>query len=230
MQQSSDGRTVPHGTIFGFRQGCRSRGGCPHHQSPILLTCQEAATARRSDYRVAQMSANEPVPRKLSETPGERVRPPSSFRRRARDVLSEGSMRSSPQRVRSALSHGTVSGYLKGCRTDQQCSKGPDGLTCREARNLSRRARARTVGVRPKPAAVDAAPATRHIHRLQARGMTLREIARAAGLGHTTITNIARRTTTRIWPVTLARILAVRPQDPAEPQRAARFEADRVHT
>lgn len=164
------------------------------------------------------MSVNEPVPRKLSETPGERVRPLSSSRKgRARDVLSEGSMRSSRQRVRSALSHGTVSGYLKGCRSDQQCSKGPDGLTCREARNFSRRARARTVGVQPKPAAVDAAPATRHIDRLQARGMTLREIARAAGLGHTTITNIARRTTTRIWPHTLARILAASPQDWAEP-------------
>lgn len=47
--------------------------------------------------------------------------------------------------------------------------------------------------------------------------MTLREIARAAGLGHTTITNIARRTTTRIWPHTLARILAASPQDWAEP-------------
>jgi len=39
--------------------------------------------------------------------------------------------------------------------------------------------------------------------------MTLREIARTAEVGHTTITNIARGTTTKIWPETLSRIMRV---------------------
>ena len=40
------------------------------------------------------------------------------------------------------------------------------------------------------------------------RGLSLREIARMSGVGHTTITNLANRSTVVLWPDTFDRIMS----------------------
>ena len=42
-----------HGTTAGYLAGCRSKGGCPNHGNRQLLTCTEAARARRHYFSLA---------------------------------------------------------------------------------------------------------------------------------------------------------------------------------
>jgi transcriptional regulator with XRE-family HTH domain len=69
--------------------------------------------------------------------------------------------------------------------------------------------------------AVDAEPAALRIDEMRRAGKSLREIARLTGVGHTTITNVARRTTTEIWPDTFSRILSVGSSDASDMERRA---------
>lgn len=192
-------RIAPHGTERGFAAGCRSRGGCVHRDSRLFLTCAEAVLARRSDYQASRLPADQPVPRAQPEPArAEPVREDAPRRVQAQERSREP----------KGISHGTTTGYLKGCR-GADCPGASDGRTCNEARNLSRRRRARELGVPDRPESVDAAPAERRISELRAAGLTLRRISSVTKVGRTTIANISNGTTVKIWPATLSAILAV---------------------
>ena len=46
---------VDHGTPAGYIDGCKSRGGCPNHNSRKLLTCYEAARAHGRYYPLTKL-------------------------------------------------------------------------------------------------------------------------------------------------------------------------------
>lgn len=193
-----------HGSPLGFRSGCRSRGGCPNLRSQHLITCVDAETAWRSDFVIGRKPIDEPIRRdeiEGAETKPERQDSPS--RAPARSKLQRR------QRKAQRPVHGRASGYLRGCRRPDECPGGSDGMTCSEARNAARRRAARARGVPARVLPVDASAAVVKINVLREAGWSLREIGRAAFVGHTTITNIAAGTTTAIWPETMARILGV---------------------
>lgn len=191
---------APHGSFVGYESGCRSNGGCPNHRSPRYLTCAEAATARRSDYAVSRLPPEAPVPRQPIVPPRTRGNTPTP--------KSAQQPRTTSPRVKKPLVHGTATGYLKGCRSRDECPGNDDGVTCNQARNRSRLRRARSLGIGPRPVAVSAEPAAERLIRLWESGMSFREISRVTQVGHTTITNIARRNTTVIFPETLEQILS----------------------
>jgi hypothetical protein len=216
-----------HGTPAGYQAGCRSRGGCPRHTSEHL-TCVEAQTQEWGQYRppkestrrsiLQQVRDHEPQPnqrparQRSARTRESRTGHLDSGRRptaeSTRDV-SEGRSRS-PQRVRAPADralHGTEAGYIRGCTHDDFCPRGHEGTTCREARNVARRRRARAAGTAARLESIDAHEAAERIRELQDLGMSLRAIGRASAVGHTTITNIARGVTSAIWPSTLDRIV-----------------------
>lgn len=203
--------TVPlHGSEAGYLNGCRSRGGCQHARSAEFYTCVEAYTARRGDYSLARRHPAERLRRDLADlahlpvaqTPRNHV-PCDSERPNAPQGTRRRQSRSDTSR------HGTTTGYLRGCRSDDACPKGQGGVSCNEARNGARRRRARQLGVPPRPRATDASLAVAKIVELRAAGLSLRQIARSAQVGHTTVTNIARGDTTSVWPETLQRIVAI---------------------
>ena len=165
-----------HGTAAGYAAGCRSRGGCPHHQSKTFLTCVEADTARRADFAIARLPLHEPVRRQAPSRErrlGHVKAAVDTTRQVDRRSPSAGSTRiDAPNRD---IEHGTTTGYLKGCRRHEGCPRGSNGSSCNETRNRLRRAWARSKGVEPKPSPVDAAPAAAHIAELQRSGMSLRD-------------------------------------------------------
>lgn len=206
------GEHIQHGTALGYRQGCRSRGGCANHGSATYMTCVDAALARRADFMVSRLSAEESVLRHQGR-PVESVvlarqegmesstRVPPAPRASARRKGSRGS---------SIVQHGTSTGYLKGCRNHDACPKGSNGLSCNEARNATRRRRAREVGVASPPEVVDARSAAHRIEELRRVGLSLRTIAGLTLVGRTTIANVAAGSVTTIRQETSARILAAR--------------------
>ena len=54
-----------HGTTAGYLAGCRSKGGCPNHGNRQLLTCTEAARARRHYFSLASLEETEPITRQV---------------------------------------------------------------------------------------------------------------------------------------------------------------------
>jgi hypothetical protein len=59
-------QNINHGTPAGYTAGCRSRGACPNHHSRSLLTCVDAARARRRDFALSKLDPNEPITRKMT--------------------------------------------------------------------------------------------------------------------------------------------------------------------
>jgi hypothetical protein len=107
---------APHGSPAGFDAGCRTAAVCPHHRSPGLLTCAEAARRRRGDYRAALLPSDQPLPR---TTGPEAV----------------GSSTPGSTDVTGAPVHGTVYGYRRGCRERRACPHWEIGrVTCADAR------------------------------------------------------------------------------------------------
>jgi len=101
---------VVHGSPAGYEHGCNSRGGCPNHNHPSLMTCVEAHTAARSDWTIAKQPRDEPVVRALhqvSEAPSMTSRPPRK--------------RAVSQRPLTSIKHGTVHGFNIGCKSIEAC-------------------------------------------------------------------------------------------------------------
>jgi hypothetical protein len=113
------------------------------------------------------------------------------------------------------LTHGTSGGYLAGCRNDGSCPGDPNGTTCSEARRRYRRDRARRAGTGPPPTSVDAAAAAAAIARLTAEGWSLRRIARDAGIGKGTVSDIAAGRRPLILENTALRLQSLADQAPA---------------
>lgn len=99
--------------------------------------------------------------------------------------------------------HGTGSAYTHGaCR----CA------TCRTAQSRRKkiaRARARLLAGAEPATVVAAGPARRHIAQLAAAGLSQREIARRAGVGHVTVGTIAGGRRRGCSAITRRLILAV---------------------
>lgn len=89
------------------------------------------------------------------------------------------------------IPHGTVNGYLSGCRA-RECPGDASGITCAQARAEYRRGRRRSQGVEPVREKVGAAPAGEILERLRGRGMSVRAMAVRLGIGRTTIARILR--------------------------------------
>lgn len=116
------------------------------------------------------------------------------------------------ERDAGSIPHGTLYGYYLGCRDRRTCPGSQIGETCSDAQARRKREIASAAGIAPKVDPVDSALASQRIWELQAQGLSLREIARLTGCGHTTISDLARRGTgrrTRVNPDTLRRILEV---------------------
>lgn len=121
------------------------------------------------------------------------------------------------------LAHGTSNGYLMGCRTESDCPGNDQGTSCSEARADYRRKTARRAGIGPRPTPVASIAAAEAIAALVAGGKSLREIARAAGVGRATVNRIASAPgAVPVLEQTSARLLALarstssdadRPQD-----------------
>lgn len=56
---------VDHGTPAGFADGCKSRGGCPNHNSRKLLTCYEAARAHGRYYPLTKLELTTKITRAM---------------------------------------------------------------------------------------------------------------------------------------------------------------------
>lgn len=98
---------------------------------------------------------------------------------------------------------------MGGCQKDEDCSRGETGMSCREARNAARRRRARAAGIEQIAATVDAEDARSRLCELRACGLSLREIARRAAVGHTTVTNVATGVAKRVRVATHERLMSV---------------------
>lgn len=106
---------IVHGTVHGYRSGCRSRGGCQHHGSGEYVTCVDAAMLVRSDITLSRLPAHQRIPRHRSQTTAAPSRPAP-----AATIESH---------------HGTMRGYRRGCHRDQDCPHWRQGhVTCAEAR------------------------------------------------------------------------------------------------
>lgn len=218
----------PHGTAAGFGAGCRSRGGCPNHGSPVL-TCVEADSARRSDFSIARLPIDEPVRREALVSPrSPRTVPAQPRASRVSKPATASGNRRRDRRVTDEAAHGTTTGYLKGCRRHEDCPRGQDGASCHQVRNRSRRALARRRGVASKPPPVDALPALERIAELKDAGVSLRTIAKLCGVGRTTITNIACGATVVVRRDTLERIMALSGSAVAHPSFQAVSSVSKV--
>lgn len=208
-------RAARHGTEQGYLAGCRSRGGCPHHDSRDVATCAEAHIVRRSVYSVSRLPIDEPVRRSLFELRSSAASKPDGV---ARGVPMAGSREPSPvaRNTKKEPAHGTVTGYLKGCRRHEECPRNADGKSCQQVRNESRRTLARRRGVAEKARPVSAHPARERIRELEEAGASLRSIALECGVGHTTIANIARGRASVVLPCTLEKILMLAMSDAKE--------------
>lgn len=226
-----------HGSPAGYLAGCRSRGGCAHHESTTYLTCAEAYVAAKGDRRLASLSATIPVPRDpaglarlLQEA--QRVHgSPYGYERgcRTRETCPNHSRglttcveahvayrRDWLARRRAGqgrpIPHGTPAGYLAGCRIEADCPA-PMGLTCAAARRAERRAERHST---PQYTFVvsDVTGLAKAIDAVTAGGkLSLREVARRSGIGRSTVIRIVRAgergTAMRISERVLARIGAV---------------------
>lgn len=113
---------VLHGTPAGYAQGCRSRGGCQHHGSSVILTCVDAHIARHADFRLSRLPATTQV-RRVVVTAAPSV-PPSPSEADAGPAV-------------ALPVHGTVWGYRRGCHGHRECPQWRTGLrTCVEAKRL----------------------------------------------------------------------------------------------
>ncbi|MFB7893648.1 helix-turn-helix domain-containing protein [Microbacterium sp. NPDC056044] len=111
----------------------------------------------------------------------------------------------------ATIAHGTSNGYLLGCRDTRSCPGDARGKTCSTARAEYRRDLARAAGIPPRPESIDSAEATRLVRRLLETGLSIRQIARAAGCGRTTIADVAdpkRSNRTRVSLQTMRKIVA----------------------
>ncbi|WP_424936904.1 MULTISPECIES: hypothetical protein [Bacteria] len=116
-----------HGSVQGYENGCRSRGGCAYGPDDGYLSCAEAAIARRSDWRLAGLPTNQPIPRRKPAPAPQRAAAPV---RRSEPVRVAEPVIVEPKEV-----HGTTWGYRRGCTTDRGCPHWRLGrVTCRQAR------------------------------------------------------------------------------------------------
>lgn len=213
---------IIHGSPRGFAAGCRSHGGCPHHRSPVFLTCAEAALAHRSDYALGRTDAALPVRRPPSSAsvlpdPAPSVEPRrvhgtiSGYRRgcvaddlcphrrvgaatcaEARRHYIAGYKRRRLEGVGTPVPHGTSNGYLLGCRDERGCPGIVSGRTCAGARADYRATRARAAGVSRAVAAVGAGDVHEKLQEWMRHGVSVRRIASVAGVSRTTVASIAR--------------------------------------
>lgn len=203
---------LTHGTVIGFRHGCRSRGGCIHHRSAVFLTCVEATIARRGDFRIAAMPEDLPVSRSLTKSQSDRSRSDVRARSQADGSASKASLSRSAERApvrRPSWRHGTATGYGRGCRSHERCPRGEGGLSCHEVRNAARLRLSRRAGVGPAEPSTTSELAREHIARLVGQGLSLRRIASLCGVGHTTVSNIANGTACTIRISIQAKILGL---------------------
>lgn len=56
---------VDHGTPAGYIDGCKSRGGCPNHNSRKLLTCYEAVRAHGRYYPLTKLELTTEITRAM---------------------------------------------------------------------------------------------------------------------------------------------------------------------
>lgn len=113
-----------------------------------------------------------------------------------------------------SIDHGTPYGYYLGCRDRRTCPGDREGLTCSDAQARKKRETAAAAGIPARAPVVNAGPAAERIRQLRSAGFSLRQIARLAGCGHTTISDLARTDSARrsqVTPDTLRRILALAP-------------------
>lgn len=112
-------RTIIHGSPQGYELGCRSRGGCANHGHRTLLTCVDAHAAARADWSIGRRPRNEAIPKSALRFPRATPKPP-------RTVDEEAP-------TRTAIKHGTVHGFNRGCRTIEDCPRHAIGEpTCTE--------------------------------------------------------------------------------------------------
>jgi len=115
-----------HGSMQGYENGCRSRGGCAYGPEDEYLSCAEAAIARRSDWRLAGLPVDQPIPRR---------KPSPAPQRSAAPVRRSAPAPVEPVIVEPKEVHGTTWGYRRGCTTDRGCPHWRLGrITCRQAR------------------------------------------------------------------------------------------------
>lgn len=209
-----------HGSPKGYELGCRSKGGCPHHRDPLVLTCAEAAIAVRGDRTIAALPVDRPIPRlaeivttakenasdpPLPETHGTvwRYRQGCTDARRCphwrlgRLTCPDARRRYFAEyhaRRRSGsgtpITHGTSGGYLSGCTSADMCPRDEHGRSCHQARAEYRRRRARAQGISAPTPRVVAREAAQLVVELTQRSLTLRAIARMTGVGRSTIARI----------------------------------------
>lgn len=113
-----------------------------------------------------------------------------------------------------SLPHGTPYGYYLGCRDRRTCPGDESGTTCSDAQSTKKREAAAAAGIPARTPVVSATPAVERVRQLRSAGYSLRQIARLAGCGHTTIADLARTDSARrsqVTPDTLQRILALQP-------------------
>jgi len=134
-----------HGTVFGWRRGCRKDEACPNHGTD-RPTCLAAHSSYYRDYRRARAAGAGPE-----------------------------------------IHHGTTTGYQMGCRDRASCPGGPDGRTCSDAAADADRERRRRAGRPEARPTIPSKPAVDHIRALREAGMSINEIAVAAGCGRTAI-------------------------------------------
>lgn len=113
-----------------------------------------------------------------------------------------------------SIPHGTPYGYYLGCRDRRTCPGDVSGATCSDAQAKKKREAAAAAGIPARTPVVSADPAAERVRQLRSAGYSLRQIARLAGCGHTTIADLARTDAARrsqVTPDTLQRILALQP-------------------
>jgi hypothetical protein len=94
----------PHGSPAGYDRGCTG-SACPNQGDPIVYTCREAKSLKRTDYARRQHPDGEPMKRTDEPTT---------------PVITD-------------TEHGTPQGYRKGCRRDDCPGMARAGRTCVQA-------------------------------------------------------------------------------------------------
>lgn len=87
------------------------------------------------------------------------------------------------------IAHGTIGGYHLGCRAPEACPRSEAGISCHEARRARRSAQVRSDGSASSQLR-DSAEVRQVISRALESGLSVREIARLAGVGRSTILRV----------------------------------------
>lgn len=211
----------PHGSPAGFDAGCRTRAQCPNGDDSPYLSCTEAATRRRADYRTRKLAPDQPLPRATATIGTPTAQQPLELseihgtvwgyrrgcrERRACPCWPHGTMTCAEARhhyIRqyraqrmsgngAQVPHGTPNGYYLGCRDPRSCPGDAEGTTCTQARAQYRTRLARAAGIAPRTETIRSDEAARRIHELRDRGLSLRAIAVLTGCGRTTIAELAQ--------------------------------------